>query len=60
MRQRHLDDLADPVLVNVVHGEALDVVFPEDSLFGRVDVTEADVDAMSWAKAGEREVRDEV
>lgn len=54
MRQRHLDDLADPVLVDVVHGEAFDVVFAEDSLFGWVDVAEADVDAAVEAKASER------
>lgn len=42
--QRHLDDLADPVLVHLVHRERLDVVFLEDLLFTVVDVAQTDVD----------------
>lgn len=45
MLERHLDASADAVLVDVVHREALDVVFPEDAFFRRVHIAQADVDA---------------
>ena len=45
MLERHLDTRADAVLVDVVHREAFDVVFPEDTFFRRVDIAQADIDA---------------
>jgi hypothetical protein len=45
MIQRLLHTRADPVLVDVVHGETLDVVLSKDAFFRRVDVAEANVHA---------------
>lgn len=58
MRERHLDHFPDPVLVDVVHGEALDIILAQNTFFGRVDVPEADVDAVvAEAKSSEGEKR---
>lgn len=45
MFQRHRDDLADPVLIDVMHCEALDVVVAENPFLSGVDVAKANVDA---------------
>jgi hypothetical protein len=46
MFERHGDDLADPVLVDVVHCEAFDFVVAKNPFFGGVDVAKANVDAV--------------
>jgi hypothetical protein len=46
MFQRHSDDTTDPVLVDIVHREALDVVVAENPFLGGIDVSEANVDAV--------------
>jgi hypothetical protein len=43
--QRHVHDLSDAVLVDLVHGEALDVVLPEYRLLGGIQVAQANVHA---------------
>jgi hypothetical protein len=47
--ESELHDFSDPVLVNVVHSEALDLVGAKNLLLGFIKVAEADVDAAGSA-----------
>jgi hypothetical protein len=55
MLQRHLHNFTDPVLVDIVHRKAFDLVLAEDPFLGGIDVAEADVDAVDGRKIGDRD-----
>jgi hypothetical protein len=54
--QRHLDDLTDAVLVDLVHGECLNVVLLQDLLLAGVDISKTDVDDRLRVEAGREPV----